>query len=80
MNRYTPRNSAEFEARQQCFDFGTACRFVADLTASVKKNLANYVRKFFAKHEQPISPPKQLFLDLIFSESPLCLLQLDPIL
>lgn len=80
MNRYTPRKSAEFEARQQCFDFGTACRFVADLTANVKKHLANYVRKFFAKPEKPISPPKQLFLDLIFSESPLCPLILDPAL
>lgn len=80
MNRYTPRNSAEFEARQQCFDFGMACRFVADLTASVKKHLANYVRKFFVKPEKPISPPKQLFLDLIFSESPLYLMPADPIL
>lgn len=80
MNRYTPRQSAEFEARQQCFDFGMACRFVADLTANVKKHLANYVRKFFAKPEKRNSPPVQLFLDLIFSESPLCLLQSDPIL
>lgn len=71
MNRYTPRKSAEFEARQQCFDFGMACRFVADLTASVKKHLTNYVHKFFAKPEKRTSPPKQLFLDLNFSDSPL---------
>lgn len=80
MNRYTPRQSAEFDARQQCFDFGMACRFVADLTASVKKHLANYVRKFFTKPEKHTSPPKQLFLDLIFSDYPLCQTILDPIL
>jgi len=80
MNRYTPRKSAEFEARQQCFDFGMACRFVADLAANVKKQLTNYVRKFFAKPENRTSPPTQLFLDLNFSESPLYLLQSAPIL
>lgn len=80
MNRYTPRKSAEFEARQQCFDFGMACRFVADLTANVKRHLTNYVRKFFSKPEKPTSPPAQLFLDLIFLDYPLCQTILDPIL
>lgn len=80
MSRYTPRQSAEFEARQRCFDFGMACRFVADLTANVKKSLTNWTRKFFAKPTKPTSPPVQLFLDLIFSDSPLCHVVLDPIL
>lgn len=79
MNRYTPRNQSEFEARQHCFDFGMACRFVASLANDVKKHLANYVRKFFAKPENQISPPTQLFLDLVFSKSPLCPTNLDPI-
>lgn len=79
MNRYTPRNSAEFEARQQCFDFGMACRFVADLTASVKKHLANYVRKFFAKRNEQTFPPEQLFLDLNFYNSPLSTMPAKPI-
>lgn len=80
MNRYTPRSSSEFEARQQCFDFGMACRFVASLANDVKKHLANYVRQFFAKPAKTISPPDQLFLDLSLSDSPLFLLQLDPII
>lgn len=79
MNRYTPRNSVEFEARQQCFDFGMACRFVADLTASVKNSLTKFVRKFFAKPDNRDFPPEQLFLDLSLSNSPLFLLQLDPL-
>lgn len=49
MNRYTPRKSAEFEARQYCFDFGDACRFVASTAADVKKALTSWVKRLFTK-------------------------------
>jgi hypothetical protein len=45
MNRYTPRNSIEFEKRQLCFPFGEACRFVAALTAIAKKEMLTWWRK-----------------------------------
>lgn len=64
MSRYTPRQSAEFEARQQCFDFGMACRFVASLTNDVKKALTGYVKTFFAKAEPTTKRPHQLVLEL----------------
>jgi len=60
------------------FSFGEACRFVADLVANVKKQLTSYVHHFFAKPKTKVSPPVQLFLDLIFSKSPLCTPNLDP--
>lgn len=63
MNRYTPRNSAEFEARQFCFAFGEACRFVASTAANVKKALTNYVRAFFTKILVE-KKPHQLVLEL----------------
>lgn len=55
MNRYTPRKSNEFEARQMCFDFGAACRFVAELAASVRKSLGGWWKKV-----RP-TPPKPVF-------------------
>lgn len=64
MNRYTPRKSAEFEKRQQCFSFGDACRFVAALAADVKKALTNYVKAFFAKSAPAGRKPHQLVLEL----------------
>lgn len=39
MSRYTPRNSPDFEKRQQCFPFGEACRYVAALALQVKRDL-----------------------------------------
>lgn len=62
MNRYTPRQSAEFEARQQCFDFGMACRFVAATVCNVKKSLQSWVSKFFKKPEP--KRPHQSVLEL----------------
>ena len=62
MNRYTPRKSAKFEERQQCFDFGMACRFVAATVCNVKKSLQSWVSKFFKKAEP--KRPHQLVLEL----------------
>lgn len=63
MNRYTPRKSAEFEARQYCFDFGDACRFVAALANDVKKTLATWVKRLFARPDTS-KKPHQLVLEL----------------
>lgn len=63
MSRYTPRQSAEFEARQQCFDFGAACRFVAATVYDVKKALTSWVKGFFAKADTT-KKPQQLVLEL----------------
>jgi hypothetical protein len=65
MNRYKPRKSAEFEARQKCFDFGMACRFVAELANDVKKALTGYVKAFFAKAAPAFKKPHQLVLELV---------------
>lgn len=64
MNRYTPRKSAEFEARQFCFAFGEACRFVASLANDVKKALTGYVKAFFTKAAPIFKKPHQLVLEL----------------
>lgn len=64
MNRYTPRKSAEFESRQQAFDFGAACRFVAALAADVKKALQGFVKGFFRKDAPAVKRPHQLVLEL----------------
>lgn len=63
MSRYTPRQSTEFEARQLCFEFGDACRFVAALVTNVKKALTGYVRALFNKIETP-QKAEQLNLEL----------------
>lgn len=51
MNRYTPRQSAEFEARQGCFEFGKRARRIArEVEATIKKagkHLAKHFRKVF---------------------------------
>lgn len=73
MSRYTPRQSPEFEGRQLAFEFGEACRFVAELAASVKKTLCKYVSHFFKKMDlgsENQFPPEQLFLDLNFEGFP----------
>lgn len=64
MNRYTPRHSPEFESRQQAFDFGATCRFVAALTNDVKKALTGFVKAFFAKAAPESRKPHQLVLEL----------------
>lgn len=71
MSRYTPRQSAEFESRQMAFDFGAACRFVAQLGASIRKELRTWAAAFFAPVKNFVSPPEQQKLDLILSDSPL---------
>lgn len=63
MSRYTPRNSAEFEARQFCFAFGEACRFVASSAANVKKALTSWVKRLFTKILVE-KKPHQLVLEL----------------
>lgn len=51
MNRYTPRNSDEFEARQMYFDFGKRARRIArEVAATIAKagrHLAKHFRKAF---------------------------------
>lgn len=63
MNRYTPRNSAEFEARQMCFEFGKrARRIAAEVAATIKK-----AGKWLTKHfRAPLTgqKPHQLVLEL----------------
>lgn len=58
------KDKAEFEARQQCFDFGAACRFVASLAHDVKKALTSYVKAFFTKAKPIFKKPHQLVLEL----------------
>lgn len=70
MSRYTPRKSSEFEARQLCFEFGEACRFVAKLAAEVKKTLKSWAAKMFAPVINEASPPVQQNLDLNFEDFP----------
>ncbi|MDP2881580.1 MAG: hypothetical protein Q8N89_08375 [Azonexus sp.] len=70
MNRYTPRRSAEFEARQFCFAFGDACRFVADLTAKIKNDLKKWAFNLFKPVLAPFTPPEQRILDLNFEDFP----------
>ena len=42
MRRFIPAGLPEFESRQMAFDFGAACRFVAELAASVKATLGKW--------------------------------------
>ncbi|WP_295006845.1 hypothetical protein [uncultured Dechloromonas sp.] len=63
MSRYTPRQSAEFEDRQGCFEFGEACRFVAATVFDVKKAITSWVKGFFAK-ANTAKKPHQLVLEL----------------
>lgn len=62
------RDKAEFEARQQCFDFGMACRFVNDLIVSVKKSLTTYAKGVLRNFRMPVpetKKPDQLRLNLM---------------
>lgn len=77
MSRYTPRQSAEFEARQMCFEFGQRARRIAREVAETIKKAEKWLSKHFRTTKNTDSPPKQLFLDLNFSESPLCTLNSD---
>lgn len=58
------KDKAEFEARQACFEFGDACRFVLDLVWSVKKSLQSYVTAMF-KTVKKEKAPEQLKLNLM---------------
>lgn len=66
MSRYTPRKSAEFESRQMAFEFGEACRFVANLVANVKNDLKKWACAFFRPVLATIFPPEQKILNLDF--------------
>jgi hypothetical protein len=63
MNRYTPRNSSEFEARQICFEFGKRARRIArEVAATIKK-----AGKWLVKALNPaisFKKPHQLVLEL----------------
>lgn len=62
------KDKAEFEARQQCFDFGAACRFVNDLTMAVKSSLKAYAVGVLRNFRMPITElkkPEQLKLNLL---------------
>lgn len=64
MSHYTPRQSAKFESRQMAFDFGMACRFVAELGASIRKTLNKWACAYFAPVKPAFFPPVQKILDL----------------
>lgn len=67
MNNTKISDKTEFEARQGCFDFGEACRFVNDLIADVKKSLAQWAKGFIRKiamARQAVMFAEQLALNL----------------
>jgi len=62
------KDQAEFEARQRCFEFGDACRFVNDLIVSVKKAVSAYASatlKAFRMPRPEVKKPEQFRLDLL---------------
>lgn len=63
MAKWAVKDKAEFEARQACFAFGDACRFVLSVVVDVKKALTGYVSRLFKK---PVPTIKfhQLVLEL----------------
>ncbi len=63
MNRYTPRNSEEFEARQFCFEFGKRARRIAKEVSTTIKKAGKYLAKQFHK-ALPAKKPHQLILEL----------------
>ena len=68
MAKWAVKDKADFEARQQCFDFGAACRFVNDLAVSVKASLASYAKGFLRNFRMPVTEmkkPEQLRLNLL---------------
>lgn len=62
------KDKAEFEARQQCFEFGAACRFVNDLAISVKNSLKAYAAGVLRNFKMPAAEtkkPEQFRLNLM---------------
>jgi hypothetical protein len=63
MAKWAVNDKTEFEARQSCFDFGAACRFINALVVDVKKALRGYVSRLFKKIS-PTIKARQLVLEL----------------
>lgn len=63
MNRYTPRNSDEFEERQMCFDFGKRARRIAREVAATIAKAGRHLAKHFRK-ALPAIKFHQLVLEL----------------
>lgn len=63
MNRYTPRQSEEFEARQMCFDFGKRARRIAREVAATIAKAGRHLTKHFRK-ALPAIKFHQLVLEL----------------
>ena len=62
------KDKAEFESRQQCLEFGAACRFVLDLAVSVKESLKAYAKGLLRNFRMPTTEtkkPEQLRLNLM---------------
>jgi len=64
MAKWAIKDKWEFEARQSCFDFGAACRFVNDLVVDVKKALTGFVKRLFKVTPVKVKRPHQLVLEL----------------
>lgn len=68
MKRFQVADKAEFEARQQCLDFGDACRAVLHLALDVKKALGGWAKGFLRNFRAPRKAerqPEQLRLNLL---------------
>lgn len=63
MAKWAVQDKAEFEARQGCFEFGDACRFVIQIAIDVKKALTGFVTKLFKK-TATVRKVHQLVLEL----------------
>jgi len=64
MAKWAVKDQGEFEARQSCFDFGAACRFVSSIALDVKKALTGYVSRLFKKAPVAVRKAHQLVLEL----------------
>lgn len=64
MAKWAVKDQSEFEARQSCFDFGAACRFVSSIALDVKKALTGYVSRLFKKAPVAVRKAHQLVLEL----------------
>lgn len=59
MAKWKITDKQEFEARQGCLEFGDICRFINDLTASVKKQVMSYRIAIVAKLAAPKKEEKK---------------------
>lgn len=66
MRKWAVQDQKEFEARQGCFEFGDACRFVAELAAQVKASISGWATRFIKAFRAPrqTKKPEQFRLDL----------------